>query len=433
MIADTARPKTRVSMPNPLPGWRRRLLGAGTLLALCVYYLNYGTSFDEGEIQGSSAFTLPARALAVAAIVLALSPLRLRAGSALLCVALYLFSALSLLLAASLHGALNDGFFINTLLQLPILVALTSSTWQVDHARWLRLVCGTLALQTIADTVVWQTGASLWLSAAFVGGVGNPSSFGMLCGIGFAFCLLHPLAGRMRWALSALLAFGAVMSQALFAVLAVALVAAIWMALRWRRLLVGMAVTAVTAITALTLLAGTGDGEQVGFIEHKLNAAGALIGLVEYDVESSASVSQRVEMHEQTFSAIAESPMRLLWGHLEGLPYWPMDSQLLTYLGSFGTPMLVLFGALHLWWLLRAWRVRRSDAGFSAVALALFGLIFTTNRILDYFPVALLYFMLVAMALRPAPLLNARQDASPWRSAPRSTRSSDPAPRPAVR
>lgn len=430
MTSDAPRASIRVSTPNLLPGWRRRLLGVGTLLALCVYYLNYGAGFDEGEIQDTSAFTLPARTVAVAAIVLALSPLRLRAGSALLCVALYFFSALSLLIAAGLHGTLNDGFFINTLLQLPILVALTSSTWKVDHARWMRLVCCTLALQTIADTVVWQAGASLWLSAAFVGGVGNPSSFGMLCGIGFAFCLLHPLAGRMRWLLATLLAIGAVMSQALFAVLAVALVTAIWMALRWRRLLLGAAITVVAAVAALTWFAGAGEGEQAGFIEHKLNAAGALIGLVEYDIESSASVSQRVEMHEQTFAAIAKSPLRLLWGHLEGLPYWPMDSQLLTYLGSFGAPMLLLFGTLHLWWLQRAWRMRPFDAGFSAVALALFGLIFTTNRILDYFPVAMLYFVLIAMTLRPPPPFTARQAAIPWRSAPQSTRSCDPVPRP---
>jgi hypothetical protein len=382
------------------------LLCFGTALGLCVYYLNYGATFDEGDIQGGSALTLPLRALAVAAITVALLPLRVRAGSALLCVAMFLFSAISLLLAASLHGHLNDGFFINTLLQLPILVALAAGMWRVDHARWLRFVCSVLALQTVADTIVWQSGASLWLSAAFVGGVGNPSSFGLLCVIGFAFCLLHPQAGQMRWPLAALLAFGALMSQALFAVLAVALVAAIWLALSWRRLLVGSIVTPLVALAALTWLVGAGESEQTGFIEHKLNAAGALIGLVEYDVDSSASVSQRVEMHEQTFSAIAASPGRLVWGHLGGLPYWAMDSQLLTYLGSFGAPMVALFVALHLFWLHRAWRLRQSDAGFSVVALALFGLIFTTNRILDYFPVATLYFLLVAMALRPAHRLN---------------------------
>jgi hypothetical protein len=433
MIAGTPdAPKAHAPGLHPQPAWQRRLLGVGTLLAMCVYYLNYGGSFDEGDVQGGSTLTLPLRALAVAAIVIALAPFRLHAGSAMLCVGLYLASAVSMLLAIGPHGSLNDGFFVNTLLQLPVLIAFSASRWQIDHAKWLRFVCNVLALQVIADVVVWQTGASLWLSAAFVGGVGNPSSFGLLCSMGFAFCLFHPRAGRARWVRAALLALGAMMSQALFASLALAFVSVIWMALGWHRLLKGLAAAALTALAVLTFLVGTGGGDETSFIEHKLSAAGALIGLIEYDIESAASVSQRVEMHEQTFAAIEASPPRLLWGHLDGLPYWPMDSQLLTYLGSFGAPMLALFLALHLGWLLRAWRMRRADGGFTVVALGLFGLIFTTNRILDYFPVASLYFVLVAMVTRPARPLNDRPAASPGQSARESTQSSAPTPRPVV-
>ena len=211
------------------------MLALGTLLALCVYYLNYGATFEEGEIQDGSLLTLLMRAAAVVSIVLALAPLRLRAGSALLCVALYLLSAISLLLAAAPRGGLNDTLFINTLLQLPVLLALAGTRWRVDHARWLRFLCAALAVQTVVDTAVWQAGGSLWLSMAFVGGVGNPSSFGLLSAIGLAFCVFHPQASSWRWPLGATLAFGAVMTKALFAVFAVALVAGVWMALGWRR------------------------------------------------------------------------------------------------------------------------------------------------------------------------------------------------------
>lgn len=398
-------------------------------MALCVYYLNYGATFDEGEIQGGGAWTLLIRVGAVCLVVLALTPLRLRASSAWLWVGLFLAGGVSLLFASGLHGNLNDSLYFNTLLQLPVLVALDTSRWQVDYARWMRFICSVLAVQTVIDVMVWQTGGSLWLSMAFVGGAGNPSSFGLLCAVGMAFCVFHPRAGSGRWLLTAILAVGAIQTKALFSVLAVALIAVVWMSMGWRRALIGLLASAAVALAALTLLAGTGDDGDTGFIEHKLNAAGALLGLVEYDIESSASVSQRLEMHERTFAEIADTPWGLLWGHLERLPYWPMDSQLLTYLGSFGAPFAVGFLLLHMYWTAWSWRARHSDGGFALLSLCLFGLIFITNRILDYYPTAVLYFLVVMSLLRARPF--SRQARSSHRRASgESTESSLPALQP---
>lgn len=418
--------------PQPsLPRSRRWLLNIGTLLALCVYYLNYGATFDEGEIQGGGSWTLLMRASAVGIIVLTLLPLRFRPGSTWCYVGLYLAGAASLSLASGLHGSLNDSFFFNTLLQLPVLVALDGTRWQVDYPRWMRFICQVLAVQTLVDVLVWQTGESLWLSMAFVGGAGNPSSFGMLCATGMAFCVFHPRAGRGRWVLAATLAVGAVQTKALFSVFAVALVAGTWMAMGWRRALVGLFVGTAVALAALTLFTGMGDDSDMGFVEHKLSAAGALLGLVEYDVDSSASVSQRLEMHEQTFTEIAAAPQRLLWGHLGRLPYWPMDSQLLTYLGSFGAPFVAVFLLLHLYWTACAWRQRHVDKGFALLVFCLFGLIFTTNRVLDYYPIATLYFLVVTSVLRARPL-SRRSRPSDLRASVGSTGSSYPVPRPAA-
>jgi hypothetical protein len=391
------------SDPRPtraaLPAHRWPILLGGTLLALCVYYFNYGATFDEGEMQGGNALTMAARVLAVAAIVWALRPYKLRPDSALSLALLYLACAWSLLLSFALLGSLNDSLFVNTLLQLPILVALTATAWHVDHARCFRFMGVVIALQTAGDTVVWLSDASLWISEAFVGGVGNPSSFGLLCSVLCTFFLFHPRAGRARWLLALVLALGAVMSKALFAVLAVAIVSAVWLACSWRRAALGLVAIVVAAAGALTFLAGNAD-DDTGFIEHKLNAVGALIGLVEYDIDSSATVSLRLEMHQETLAAISKEPLRLIFGHLGGKPYWPMDSQLLTYIGSFGALMLAAFVALHFYWLTQAVRSRRVDGATAAWSLLLFGLIFATNRILDYFPVAMLYFLIVSMALQ---------------------------------
>jgi hypothetical protein len=110
-----------------------------------------------------------------------------------------------------------------------------------------------------------------------------------------------------------------------------------------------------------------------------------------------------MEMHARTFDAIQVNPLSLIFGHLQGLPYWPMDSQFLTYLGSFGAPFLILFLSLHLYWTIRAWRKRNNDNGFAVVSFFVFGFIFAINRILDYFPVAIIYFILVSNALKECP------------------------------
>jgi hypothetical protein len=137
----------------------------------------------------------------------------------------------------------------------------------------------------------------------------------------------------------------------------------------------------------------------------KMLAAAAIVGFArsDDDVSESGSVSARLEIHERTYNAAREQPLQLLIGHFRGLVYWPLDSQILTYLGSFGLPILLAFLSINLLWIYHAWRNAPFDGGFGIVAMLLFTFIFITNRILDYFPMASVYFVCV-MASRQKPL-----------------------------
>lgn len=382
----------RLSMSRP----RWRVLCAGMAMAFCVYYFNYGATFDEGVTEASGFFTLAARLIAVGVVVAALAPFRVHHASIVICVLLYLAAACSWLLAVAFYGGTNDSLFLNTLIQLPLLVAFGSTRRPIDYPRLLRFTGTVLALQLVLDGAVWVAGISLWESEAFVGGVGNPSSFGFLCSLLLGFYLFHPASGPGRVPMALSMAVGAIMSKALLAVLAVALVVALWVAGGLKRLVVGALLITCVSVALLSLLP---KDEEIGFVEHKLSAAGALVGLVEYDIESSGSVYIRLQMHDETLAELAREPWRLLTGHLGRLAYWPMDSQLLAYLGSFGALMLAVFLLLHGVWLARAYALRRVDGGFAFVSMTLFTLIFTTNRILDYFPLAAMYFALVASLL----------------------------------
>jgi hypothetical protein len=380
---------------SELPSRHWIALFLGSVLALSVYYFNYGTAFDEGQIDGASPFTMLLRLLSITLIVWSLRPFNFRFDSLVFLTILYVASATSFLLSIGISGESNDILFFNTLLQLPVLIALSATTRKINYARWLRFIGVVLVLQVVVDAMIWFTGASLWLSEAFIGGVGNPSSFGFLCSLLVAFFLFHPKAGSIRWVFVLILAVGVVMSKSLFAVTALVIVYIAWMAFNWRRIILNILAIGVVGLTAL--LYNT-DFSQMAFIEHKLKAVGALIGLVDYDVDSSASVSLRVAIHEQTLTAIAQDPLRLIYGHLEGKQYWPMDSQFLTYLGSFGVIILTGFLVLYFIWLRYSISNRNINGIFNFVALLIFGLIFLTNRILDYFPIAIIYFMLISMA-----------------------------------
>lgn len=383
-----------------LPLWKERVFRSGIALALCVYYLNYFGEFDEGEIPNASITTLLMRALSVGLIVFALAPFRRPPWWAWIILGFYAYGTASLSIAAVMHGGLNDTLFFNAVLQLPVLFALSGTRWQIDYPRCMRFVVEVLVVQLAIDPLITLAGVSLWGSMAFIGGVGNPSSFALLCSIGMTFCVFHPVAARRRWVLGGLLALGAIQTKAMFGVFAVGLILIVRVASSWRRRATEITLCLILAACTLPLLKAVDGQHEIGFLEHKLTAAAALLGLVEYDMNSSASVSQRLEMHQRTAASISDTPSGLLWGHLEGLPYWPMDSELLTYLGSFGLPFVAGLMMLHGYFTCCAWKSRKADGGFHVVALILFGFIFLTNRILDYYPIAMVYWLVVSGSMR---------------------------------
>lgn len=197
-------------------------LRIGLALSLSVYYLNYSTTFDEGQIDAAGPLTIIGRLLSVMLIVWSLKPFKWRFDVSALLVFLYIAAAISFFLSISISGEANDIFFINTLIQLPVLIALSATTQRVDHALWLKFVGIILALQVIGDILIGIFGGALWMSGAFIGGVGNPSSYGFLCTLLVAFYLFHPKAGSMRWLFALIISIGAFKSESLLSVVALA-------------------------------------------------------------------------------------------------------------------------------------------------------------------------------------------------------------------
>lgn len=399
--------KWRVS--SVLPGkWRQRVLMLGSAMALSVYYLHYAAGsdnaagFENGDTGASSPLTLTAKLIAVTLIVLGLIPIRLRIDSAFALTALYCAALASFLGAWAIFGATNDTFFFNTVLQLPILLALSGTRTYLDYPKWFRFIVRLVAVQALLDIAVIATGRNLWGYGAFVGGVGNPSSFGLICVLGCAFCLMHPRAGRHRRPLAVWLAIAAIMTKSLFATLSIFVIALVWASRSWRRMIASVILGCIAATAVSYFAFGAADEGDPSFVVRKMFAAAALVGFTrsDSDVSESGSISARLEIHERTYNAARQQPLQLLIGHFRGLVYWPMDSQILTYLGSFGLPILLAFLSIDLLWTYRAWRNPAADGGFGVLTMLLFTFIFLTNRILDYFPMASVYFLCVMASRR---------------------------------
>lgn len=382
-----------------LPKRRRFVLNLGFLIMLSVYYVNYGAGFHEGTIETMGLSFIVLKVIAVAMIFGALAP-RMQAHHIWLLVTLYGFYAVSYTLVMLIEGEYGDKLFLNTLIQIPVLVAIAQSRWKIDFPRLLHFIGLILAVQIGIDILILQNGSSLWVSQAYVGGAGNPSSFGIECVFMLAFYLLHPASDRRAFLMALLMFYGVVMTKSLFAALAAAVILFIWAIRRpWRLFLAIGAVVTMVLVVLSHLEGGDVDGDFV-FLAHKISAAAAFVGVLDYSVESSHSVSTRGAMHEETFRALFDAPWRFMIGHFDGLTYWPMDSQFLTYLGSFGGVALISFLLLHILWIIYGYKLRKLDGGFCLIVFLIYSGIFLTNRILDYFPIASFYFFAIAIATR---------------------------------
>jgi hypothetical protein len=97
---------TSISKPNSsdLPSKHGIATCLGSVLALFVYYLSHGTTFDEGQLQEAMQFTLLLCLIAIKLIVYSLQPFGFRFKSLALLTALYITSALSHLMSSGISG-----------------------------------------------------------------------------------------------------------------------------------------------------------------------------------------------------------------------------------------------------------------------------------------------------------------------------------------
>lgn len=248
-----------------------------------------------------------------------------------------------------------------------------------------------LVWQVVLDIIIHVSDRSLWENSAFIGGVGNPSSFGIVCIVFSAYILFLQKFTVISFFKLSILCIGALGTKSLFTFLGLVLLYSY--ALFSYRKSVFILVSVILTISAFYIW-------EWYFSDHlKFKLLSLYELLTNGDLSNtSVSVLERLNIHKYAWDRFENNYMGdLFFGYLDVF-YYGVDSQVLTFIGSIG-----LFGTfIFLSWFVAkivAFRVlidRYHSAGrFLFISSVIFFVMLFFNRMFDYYPVAFLFLSLI--------------------------------------
>lgn len=361
-----------------------------SILILSNYYYFYFVDFEQGSVTGGGGFVFLKILGLLLFYFMILSPsFKRHYCLAELTLLLFFFFSILLFFLKRWFFEAKDYLFLNMLIcALPFLVFQLRERGRILF--FLDACLVVLVFQIFIDILVYLNGSSLWENKAFIGGVGNPSSFGFICNIFIAYILFFKRSGFLSFFSFCTLLYGVVMTNSMLSLL---LFGGLLVGWGWSR---GGRYLVLLGVIGLGLILAGYDRLLSGHLAYKLES---LVSLVMGEAgDSSASVSLRVEIHRFFWEQINSNFFEVfLYGYPE-LHYYNADSQYLSYIGSFGVlgSLLFFFGVISS----AFFASRRGDkfASFSTVVISMFLLIFFSNRILDYYPVPLFLFLMISSA-----------------------------------
>lgn len=364
--------KTKLSIQHSI------LIYFGLALVFNLQIINYFFEFNEGVVQGGESLRLVLKFISISMIYIFIVKLNKYIFKENI-LALGFFSiALLLILIRIPFFESRDWLFINNFLAVPILLGSTAKfnfkaidqTLLVSFFLWVSL-----------DFYNLQNSNTIWGNKAFIGGVGNPSSYGLiliyLYEVSIKTLSLNKIIKRV---LKALIFINLIMTQALMPIL-------IFLYLRFLRkgkqlffVLISSTIIIYNLETALFYMPGYHWKLKLESLLFFLNSSDTL--------GSSASILTRIDFLEDLF-ILFENPKSFFIGNINNSFYNSGDSQYVTYATSFGVLLFLIF----LYYIVKLVRDSYKTKYFNFfIALTL---ILVTNRILDYWPIPILIYLTI--------------------------------------
>jgi len=361
-----------------LPIQHSILIYFGLALVFNLQIINYFFEFNEGVVKGGESLRLVLKFISISMIYIFIVKLNKYIFKENI-LALGFFSiALLLILIRIPFFESRDWLFINNFLAVPILLGSTAKfnfkaidqTLLVSFFLWISL-----------DFYNLQNSNTMWGNKAFIGGVGNPSSYGLILIYLYEVSIKNLSLNKVtKRVLKALIFINLIMTQALMPIL-------IFLYLRFLRKGKQLFFVFISSIIIIYNL------ETVLFYmpgyHWKLKLESLLFFLNSSDtLGSSASILTRIDFLEDFF-ILFENPKGFFIGNINNSFYNSGDSQYVTYATSFGIILFLIF----LYYIVKLVRDSYKTKYFNFfIALTL---ILVTNRILDYWPIPILIYLTI--------------------------------------
>lgn len=358
-----------------------------------IYYLYYSTDFKDGEVDNVPAYIAVAKLAAFGLFTLWLMPfwVSTRYRDDILLVPFLALCGVSYGVALVAGFDHPTALFVNALIFIPVLFSARMDEQGILVA--FKLIKNIILLQCLLGFVLRFLGIDLWTGGAVSGGVGNPSSFGLLCCISYLYVDTFGRRWQVEIPEKLVLALGALATNSVFSLLTMACIVVLLETKNKRLAFLLMGFVPALAAAGFLIAKAEAAGEP-SFLVHKILAVLNFVGLVDYEVTAGIT-GGRIADHLNLLAGYVEDPSAMLWGHMGSTVYRAADSQYVSFLASFGIPLTLLFVLINLKVYFSAKELRSSAAIFLRGCLLIFMLNFFVNRILDYFPMTFVYMMVV--------------------------------------
>lgn len=376
-------------------GFSRLFIILFVLTAFSAYYLLYFYSFHQGTFSNSGFGIKVVKAVSCAFLLGGFMSTRI-ALNYFDFLFLFLFSVLSLsYFVAGLAFGFHDTLFINFLVFCLFYLLFISKDGNRKVLYSYEVICVLIVVQILVDIVLGLNDIALWEGGLFVGGLGNPTSFGLVCN----FCLAYTLAAPNGFSRSikavfvTAYVFAVIQTSALFPILLTILTIFVYLLnIRGLQRRFVILFLLLLTVSALVFIARSGEG----LLGNKINALLYFLGFADHEARS-VSIHQRLENIELLREYIYRGGAGLLFGHFDDISYYPVDSQYISIILSFGLFGFLVFIVFNSVAIARASLRHSQYKMFVLLVVGMFLLIFSNNRVLDYFPLGYLYVSSMAL------------------------------------
>jgi hypothetical protein len=356
----------------------KKVQSIGIIVAFNLLIVNYFFNFEEGFTSSGTQLRFILKILSIIFICNFFKKTKPSFNTLnKLLLLFFILSSLLILIRLPFLSSI-DKQFINVYLTLPILLGFGPNNEEefngVD-----RLILFSFGFWFLLDTYFFLTSSSIWSSGAFIGGVGNPSSYGFILIYIYEVAIKIIRKKSIRFYIRSLVVISLFLTQALMPILLFFLLQ--FIKLKKRYIFTSLVLFFIIASKIEYFLEFLPDA----YWKYKL------VKLIDFtkdlDVSNaSKSISVRIDFFESV-KLLFSDPYNFLFGGVNNTYYNFGDSQIVTYITSFGIPLFILFVILMFG---LYYKSRNTKLKYFVIS---FILILFTNRIIDYWPVPVLIFL----------------------------------------